>query len=477
MARALGRIFRYSATIFLVPLLIALIYREPFIHVAAFAVSGFALFLSGLLLNVVKPSRTAFSAREGYVITVLVWLFLSLFGSLPFIITGEIPRFVDAFFETSSGFTTTGSSILFDIEALSHSALFWRSFTHLIGGMGVLVFVFALMPSSGVESVHVMRAEVPGHEFGKLVARLRENSVILYSIYFAMTGVLVVLLLLGGIDVFDALLIAFGTAGTGGFAPKNTSIAHYNSPYVEIVLAIAMIAFGVNFTIYYLFLLGQPKRALKSEELRWFIAVIFTAIALISLALLPHYRSVGTLLRHAFFTVASTISTTGYVTVDYGTWPLFTHLILIAVMIIGSMSGSTGGGFKVSRFALTVKTAFAEIRQARHPRRAVPVFFDGKTTDGIERSILRYLSLYIMLFSFFTLIVSFDLGDIESAVSAVAATFNNIGPGLGEVGPVSNFGGLSDLSKWTLSFAMIAGRLEILPLLIILMPSTWRRHS
>ncbi|HHU12583.1 MAG TPA: TrkH family potassium uptake protein [Clostridiaceae bacterium] len=475
LSYTLGRILKICSLLFLPPVAVALIYREPPVSVLAFLSTGILTFVIGVLLMGKKPERLRFSMREGLVLTFSLWGLLSLLGALPFMITGDIPHLVDAVFETASGLTTTGSTILDNIENMRQSCLFWRSFTHLIGGMGVLVLVFAIMPTGSSESMPIMKAEVPGHEFGKLVARMKNNSLILYGMYLGMTAVLVIFLLLGGMPLFDSLVTAFGTAGTGGFGIKSASIAYYQSPYIDMVISIFMILFGINFAVYYFFLIRQPKKALFFEELRWFLAIIGAAFLAITLIVKPLYDSWGETLRHVFFTVSSSITTTGYVIVDYGSWPIVTHVILLLIMSIGSCAGSTGGGFKISRLAILIKNMAAEIKKTRDPRRMVAVSLDHKNIEHQERHVLRYLGIYIACFMGFVLILSFDVGDLETAISGVVATMNNIGPALGSLGPIEHFGGLSDLSKVTLSFAMIGGRLELLPMLVFFSPRTWRR--
>ena len=472
----LGRILLLETALLIPSLLISLIDKEDSRILLALALSMGVTLMLGILLSFRAPLQTTFYAREGFVIVALAWIALSLFGALPFVISGAIPSMIDAFFEMASGFTTTGASILTNVEAMPRSLLFWRSLTHLIGGMGVLVFVLAIMPRVGSAAVHIMKAEVPGPVFGKLLARVSNSARVLYVIYLLMTAVLVILLVAGGMPLFDSFLHAFGTAGTGGFGIKNTSIAFYDSAYIEMVLAVAMILFGVNFNLYYLILIRQVKTALKNEELRWYLGIITASVLVIAVSVASFYDSLGLLLRDVFFTVSSIITTTGYVTADFNRWPLIAQMVLLLLMFVGAMSGSTGGGLKVTRVALLIKTGIQEIRRTISPNRHTSLKFDGKSVDSqLQRSINVYFMVYALFFTFSLLFVSIHAPNFITAFSAVAATFNNIGPGLDMVGPTSNYAGLSDLSKIVLSFAMIAGRLEILPVLILFSPRTWRK--
>jgi trk system potassium uptake protein TrkH len=381
------------------------------------------------------------------------------------------------FFETVSGFTTTGSTILTNVEAMSHSMLFWRSFTHLIGGMGVLVLALAFLPASS-ETVHIMRAEVPGPTFGKLVSKIRDTARILYIIYLSMTAVLIVLLMFGGMDWFDACIHAFGTAGTGGFSSRTASVLAYNSAYIEVVLALAMLAFGVNFALYHLILIRQAKRALKNEELRWYLLIILAAVVIISLNIGSRYTSVLVLLKDVFFTVSSVITTTGYSTVDFGSWPVLSHVVLMLLMFIGACAGSTGGGLKISRIAILIKAAVADLRRSKDPNLVVGVKFEKQPLkDGAIRSVSRYFVIYVIVFIILLLLVCIDKTDFLTAFSAVTATINNIGPGLGAVGPTYSFAEFSSFTKIVLSISMIAGRLELYPVLILFLPSTWRKRG
>ena len=474
----LGRMMLLEAALMILPLSIGLLFGEGMRSIGSFLIVIALLTVLGLSMGIKTPQSMHLYAKEGLVIASLSWFVLSFFGGLPFVFSGEIPSLVDAFFESSSGFTTTGSSILTDVEALYRSTKYWRSFTHLIGGMGVLVFGLALLPKMNSESVNIMKAEVPGPVFGKLMSKLRDTARILYIIYLVMTAVLVVLLMFGGMDWYDASLHAFGAAGTGGFGAKNTSIGYYNSAYIDYVLGIAMMIFGVNFNLYYLILAGQAKKALKNEELRWYLTIILIAIVLICINISGQYDSIPRLIRDVFFTVSSIITTTGYTTADFGAWPVFSHAVLLLLMFFGACAGSTGGGLKISRVGILFKTAFAEIRRAKEPRQAISVRFEGSALDqSVTRSIGRYFIVYMGTFSCLVLLLCLDVPDFLTAFSAVAATFNNIGPGLGIVGPTASFASLSDLSKFALSIGMIAGRLELYPVLVLFLPSVWSKRG
>ena len=439
-----------------------------------YLIVGVCTLLIGLMLRWKKPESTVFYLKEGCVSTALSWIAMSIMGCLPFMLTGEIPGFVDAFFETVSGFTTTGASILSDVEALSYVSLFWRSFTHWIGGMGVLVFVLAVVPMNGGSHMNLMRAESPGPTVGKLVPRLRHTARILYLIYVVMTGIQIVLLLAGGMDLFDAVTLSFGTAGTGGFGIKNDSIAGY-SAYCQWVITVFMILFGINFNAYYLILLKHVKDAFSIEEVRTYLAVILGAVAIIFISILDLCENVFDALTQAFFQVGSIITTTGYSTVDFDLWPTTAKLVLVLLMFVGACAGSTGGGIKVSRFLIVGKTVGKEIGSYVHPKSIKKIQMDGKPIEHeVVRSTNVYFMAYMALFSLFLFLISFEGLDLTSSFTAVAATFNNIGPGLGAVGPTCNFGGLTVFSKWVLSFAMLAGRLEIFPMLMIFHPTLWK---
>lgn len=476
VAYIVGRILIVTAALMIPSLLVALLYGEGWTGCYPFLVAILATALVGFMASYRKPKDMSYYMQEGFVIVALTWIALSFFGAIPFYISGWIPKLHDALFETASGFSTTGATILTNIEALPHSLLFWRSFTHAIGGMGILIFALAVMPRTESKAVYVMRAEMPGPTFGKLRSKVRSTARILYIIYIGMMLLLVVLLLAGGMPLFDAFIHSFGAAGTGGFSSKGASIAAYNSAYIEIVLGFAMLAFGTNFGLYYLIISNRAKEAAKSEELRWYIAIVVMAIAAISLNLFSLYDNHGTMLRDVFFTVSSITTTTGYSTVDFTYWPLFSRLILLLLMFVGSMAGSTGGGIKVSRISLYVKMFIQEIRRSINPNRSLPLRFEGKQlSKPLLRQISNYLIIYTAVFAAITLVVAIDVDNFESSFSAVAATFNNIGPGLGLVGPAHNYSFLTPLSKIILSLGMIMGRLEIIPIIVLFSPGTWRK--
>lgn len=434
------------------------------------------IFGLGTIISYKHPAKKNIYAREGFVIVALSWILISIFGALPFCLTGEIPSFIDAFFEMVSGFTTTGSSILSDVEALSHASLFWRSFSHWLGGMGILVFVIAFIPISSGRSLHILRAEVPGPVVGKLVSKIRITARILYFIYAILTLVETVLLMFGGMPLFDSLLNSFGTAGTGGFAIKNASIAAYDSVYVDTVITIFMILFGINFNLIYFIIIGKVKEVLKSEELRYYFFIIIGATILITINILPMYESILSALRYSSFTVGSIITTTGFVTADYGKWPMFSQMIIIILMFVGACSGSTGGGMKVSRIVIYLKNAKKELKHLLHPHSIQTIEFEKQSIDDhVIANIHSYLVLYLVIFALSLLTLTIYNLDFKSAFSAVATCLNNVGPGFDVVGPVSNFSSLSDISKLVLSFDMLAGRLEIFPILLLFAPSQWRK--
>ncbi|MBE6641805.1 MAG: TrkH family potassium uptake protein [Ruminococcaceae bacterium] len=470
----LGKIVFLVGLVMLIPVAIALIYGEG-IWSTYLAVALFTAAI-GSLSFVAKKKKLTVRAREGLAIAGLVWIIVSFIGALPFWISGEIPSLIDAVFETVSGFTTTGSTILLDIEALSHASLFWRSFTHWIGGMGVLVLALALLPGNDTQSMHIMRAEVPGPTVGKLVSRIRVTARILYIIYIALTVLEIGFLLIGGMPLFDSIVTSFATAGTGGFAIKNASIAAYNSAYIDIVITLFMLLFSVNFTLYYMILLGQFKTAVKSEELRWFGGIVFVAIALITIDILPLYDGFFEALRYSSFQVASIVSTTGFITANYDLWPTFSQTVLVGLMFIGACAGSTGGGVKVYRVVVICKTAFANVRRQLFPRTVAPLKHEGKLLDNeVKSGITGYMFAYIIIGTVSTLLIALDNLNFSEAFTAMAACLNNIGPGLGSIGAVGNFSHLSNLSKIVLIFDMLAGRLELFPILAIFYPTAWKK--
>lgn len=441
----------------------------------AFAIVMVAGVVLGEIGKRIKPKNQVFYAREGFVTVALCWILISIVGAIPFVLCGEIPSFVDALFETISGFTTTGASILPEVESLSHCCLIWRSFTHWIGGMGVLVFLLTLIPAIGGYNMHLMRAESPGFSVEKFVPRITDSARILYGIYFVMTLAEIVLLAVVGMPLFDNLCLSFGSAGTGGFGILNDSVASYTMAQQSII-TIFIILFGINFNVYYLFLVRRPKDALKCEEMRAYLLIIATAVTLIAINTRSYYGSWGDAFHHSAFQVGSIITTTGYSTVDFNLWPQFSKTILVLLMFCGACAGSTGGGMKVSRIVVLFKTIRNELRLSMHPRRVHLVRFEGRPLEkAVVHNIERFFAAYILLFAASFLILSLENLDFASCFTAVSATLNNIGPGLEAVGPMANFGHLSVLSKFVLMFDMLAGRLEVFPMLVLLMPSTWKK--
>ena len=470
----IGWLLLFESGFFLIPLLTALCFRES---------EGFAILISlgitaafAALCLIKKPENRRLYARDGFAIVALSWIFLSVFGSLPFIISGAIPNFVDALFETASGFSTTGASILLEVESLPKSLLMWRSFTNWVGGMGVLVFIMAFIPLSGGRNLHIMRAESPGPEVSKLVPKMKTTALILYVIYFLLTLVQFILLLFGGLSVFEALATAFSTAGTGGFGIKNDSFASF-TPYTQIIVTVFMLIFSINFSSYYLIFKGKLKDAFNLE-IRVFCYIVISAIALISvnLILTDTITDVGESIRHSSFSVASLISTTGFSTENFDLWPTLSKTILVLIMFIGACAGSTGGGIKVSRIIIIVKGVFREFRYAINPRQVKKISIDSKPIDDeVVRSVNSFIVCYIVLFVTSILLISFEGYDPVTTFTSVTATINNIGPGLAKVGPMGNYAFFSPFAKLVLTFDMLAGRLELLPMLLLFHPATWKK--
>ena len=468
----LGHVLRIEGLLLFLPAIVSGIYQE---HEGLYYVTVAAIcLLLGAFMTWKPPKSQVFYLKEGCIATALSWIILSFFGCLPFYLSGEIPSLTDALFETVSGFTTTGASILNNVEGLSYCALFWRSFTHWIGGMGVLVFLLAVIPLSGGSHINLMRAESPGPSVGKLVPKIRYTARILYIIYFAMTILEIILLLLGDMPLFDALTTSFGTAGTGGFGIKNDSFMSY-SPYLQWVVTIFMILFGVNFNAYYLLLFGKIKHALSMEEVRTYFIIIFAAAGVIFFNILETCSGIFDALTQSMFQVGSIITTTGFSSVDFNLWPQASKSILVLVMFIGACAGSTGGGIKVSRFILLVKTIAKELNSYIHPKSIKKIKMEGKPVEHeVVRSTNVYFITFMILFSASVLAISFEGKDLITNFTAVAATINNIGPGLELAGPTQNFGHFSLFSKYVLIFDMLAGRLELFPLLILFHPEAWK---
>jgi len=467
----LGHVIRLEGFFLLLPCIIAIIFKEE--QFSTYLIMSGVCLLIGSLLSYKKATDNVFYLKEGCIATVLSWMVLSFFGALPFVITGEIPSFTDAMFETVSGFTTTGASILTDVEALSHTSLFWRSFTHWIGGMGVLVFLLAVVPMSGASHFNLMRAESPGPSVGKLVPKLRYTARILYVIYFVLTIIELIALLIAQMPWFDALCISIGTAGTGGFGILNSSIGGYSTA-VQWIVTIFMILFGINFNAYYLILFGEIKKAVKMEEVRTFLLIVLTAILLIANDIRGLYDSLFEAVTDASFQVASIISSTGFATTDFDLWPGFSKTILVLLMFIGACAGSTGGGIKVSRFVIVGKSIKKELHSYIHPHSVKQITMDEKEVEpSVIRSVNTYMITFFAIFVLSILIIALEEKDLVTNFTSVIATMNNIGPGLAMVGPTQNFAHFTDLSKWVFIFDMLAGRLELFPMLILFHPSIW----
>ena len=470
----LGKVLQVVGLLLLIPLLVALYYRESCAWALAATAAG--MIAAGVGMAWRKPENRMIYAREGFLIVALAWIGISLTGALPFWLSREIPSFEDAFFEAVSGFTTTGSSILEDPESMSRGLLFWRSFTHWIGGMGVLVFVMAIMPLGGNRSMHLLRAESPGPDVGKLAPKMRSTAMILYGIYILITALQTILLLLGGMPLYDSLITTFGTVGTGGFSCKTASIAAYDSAYVDGVVTVFMIMCGVNFNLYYQLLMRQTKPLLKSEELRCYLGIQLVSMLVITVNILPQYTSFGQAFRHASFQVASINSTTGFATADFNAWPELSKCVLVLLMLCGSMAGSTGGGIKTVRIIMAFKGVGREIRRMLHTRSVSALRVEGKpiheeTVVGVN----LFLILYAVIICASTLLISADGFDFATNLTAAIATISNIGPGLSSVGPTGNFAHFSAFSKLVLSANMLIGRLEIFPLIILFTPTVWKR--
>ena len=472
--RLLGDILLCEGALLLLPAVTSAIYGEWFV-LAVFLFTACICALLGLLLRQVRASSSIFYMREGFVTTALSWIVISVMGAVPFVLTGAIPDPVEALFETVSGFTTTGASILAEVELLPKGVLFWRSFTHWIGGMGVLVFLLTLLPLTGGSHINLMKAESAGPQVEKLVPKVQSTAKILYGIYIVLTLVQIVLLLAGGMPLFDSLLTSFGTAGTGGFGIKNDSMAGY-SVYSQVIVTIFMILFGVNFNAYFLILLGKFRRAAAMEEVRWYLGIIAASIAVITWNARGFFDTLGQAVQQAAFQVASIITTTGFSTCDFNLWPATSRSVLVLLMFVGACAGSTGGGIKVSRLVILFKTIKKEVRQGLHPQVVAPVRMDGKLIPHeTVRATNVFLATYMIVFTLSVLLVSLDGNELPTNFTAVAATLNNIGPGLEMVGPMENFSLFSSPAKLVLIFDMLAGRLELFPILVLFAPDTWRR--
>ena len=467
----LGHVLRIEALLLLLPCLIAVYFHESqgwyYLFTAALCV------VLGMLMTWKKPKSSIFYLKEGCIATAMSWIFLSVFGCLPFCISGEIPSFTNALFETISGFTTTGASILEDVEALSHCALFWRSFTHWIGGMGVLVFLLAIIPMSGGSNINLMRAESPGPSVGKLVPKIGATARILYGIYFGLTLLQLLLLYLNGMPLFDAVTTSIGTAGTGGFGIRGDSIAGY-SDTLQWIVTVFMILFGINFNFYYYLLFRQFRKALGMQEVRAYLLIILASVGFITLNIRHLTGGLFRALTQAAFQVASIITTTGFATTDFNQWPEASKTILVMLMFVGACAGSTGGGIKVSRFLISIQSVLSELHSYIHPKAITTVKMDKKPIDReVVRATNVYFITFLLVFATSVFVISLEGHDLITNFTAVAATINNIGPGLSQVGPAANFNFFSHFSKYVLMFDMLAGRLEFFPLLILLHPTVW----
>ena len=467
-----GKVLLAEAALLLAPMAAALVYHEsalPFVYTIL------PLLLLGGGLSLLKPKNTELFAREGFICVGLAWILMSLFRALPFVLAGDIPRYVDALFEIVSGLTTTGASILDNPESLSRGGMFWRLFSHWIGGMGVLVFIAAVLPVSGDHYMQIMRAEVPGPTVSKLVPRVRKTARILYLIYLGLTVLEFIFLLCGGMSFYDAILHAFATAGTGGFSTRAASIAAYYSVYIEMVIATFMLLFGCNFNIFYFLLLGQFAAVFKSEELRIYLGIVLASVLLIAGNIAAAVGGFGRGLRYAYFQVMTVMSTCGFATADFDTWPALSRWVLVLLMFGGGCAGSTAGGMKLSRVIILVKSFFHELRQQIMPSRVKRIWFESKpVSDQTVKSVQVFFFAYMAIAGLVVLILSFDGTDLLTNITASIACMSNIGPGLGAVGPSCNFGFYSDLSKLVMSLEMLMGRLEIFPVMFLLSPSVWK---
>ena len=471
--RTLGIVLCFEGALMVAPLICAIIYKEP--EVFDFLKSILICLSFGGLLLLLKTKNKNIYSKDGFVIVALSWIVMSLFGALPFVISGAVPNYFDALFEATSGFTTTGASVIADVETLPKSINFWRCFTHWIGGMGVLVFLVALLPLSGGNNLYLMKAESTGPAVSKLVPKVRSSAKILYCIYIGLSIMLFILLLVGGMNIFDALIHTFGTAGTGGFGIRNNSVAGYSS-YHQIVITVFMALFGIDFSVYYLLLLGKFKLMLQSDEVKTYIGIILISTLIICINCVNMFENVWASLKHSAFQVSSIITTTGFSTCDFDSWPALSKSILVLLMFVGACAGSTGGGIKVSRILIYLKSIKKEIAIAAHPQLTKKIQMNGRTIEHeTVRGVNVYMAAYLVVFVASILLVSLDNLDFTTNFTAIAATLNNIGPGLSLVGPTSNFSVFSDLSKFVLTFDMLIGRLEVFPMLVLFSPYTWKK--
>ena len=471
----LAKMMGVEALLLLLPAIVGFIYGEND-EIIAFMIPIFILTLLFLIFGRKKPEKSTIYGRDGMIVVASAWILWSIFGALPFTISGAIPSYIDALFETVSGFTTTGSTILVDIEALPQSMHFWRAFTHWIGGMGVLVFVMVLTGLDRKNTMHLMRAEVPGPEKDKLVPKMTDTARILYGMYFILTLVEVIFLLAGGMGIFDSVIHAFSTAGTGGFSNYAASVGHFNSVYIDYVITVFMILFGVNFNLYYLLLLKDFKPVFKNEELRTYLGIIAVAAIVITMNISGQYESIGEAFRYAIFQIGAIITTTGFATADYCLWPMLSQCVLLMLMVCGACASSTGGGIKVSRVIVIFKSIWSEIKQMVHPKSVNIIRVNGKKMNSdLVKNIYIYMISYIVILVASVLLISINNMDFGTTFTSVLTTMNNVGPGIGGVGPTGSFASFSPFSKLVFCFDMLAGRLEIFPFLMFLTAFRWRK--
>lgn len=472
----MGKLLIILSYLMMIPLVISIIYKEGLEHMLSFIIPVIISFAVGKILIFRGDDKSDFYLKESMFIVASGWIIFSIFGSFPLMLTpNEYPTYIDALFEMVSGFTTTGASVTRSLDVLPHSIIFWRSLSHLVGGMGILVFTLAILPKTNRHSSLIMQAEVPGPTFGKITSKLSKTARVLYIIYIVLTMITAVFLYFGGMDIFDSIIHAMSTAGTGGFSNRELSIGFYDSRYFEMVLGIAMVLFGVNFNVYYYSLFRSFREAIKSEELKWYIFIVLLSSVLIFINVYNLYSDKSYAFTNSFFTVASIMTTTGFVSADFGNWPMFSRSIIILLMFIGGCAGSTAGGLKVSRIIILIKRAFSQIRQSQNPKRITVNRLDKKRIAvDTEVSVSKYFILYALIFVLCFFVISIDVEDFQSAFTAVATTINNVGPGIGDFGPLSNFANIGYLSKIILILAMLIGRLEIFPILILFTPVTYR---
>ena len=473
ISQILGRVLAIEGALMVIPLIVSLIYHEsilPFVYTILIIIA-----ISAVLLRF-RPSSRDLYALEGFVVVALAWIMMSAVGALPFMFSGEITNFIDAFFETVSGFTTTGATIVNDVEAMGRGTMFWRCFTNWIGGMGVLVFLMFVLPLSQEHSMHILRAEMPGPRIGKLVPKVQSTSKILYLMYTVMTGIIVVLLMLGGMDLYDALVHAFSTAGTGGFSNYANSVAHFDSAYIDYVIGIGLLFFGVNFNLYFFLIIGKFKEVIKNEELRWYLLIVLVSSVVIAFTIVNDYGTFANAFRYAFFQVSSIITTAGHITADYDAWPMFAQCIIFLLMFTGASAGGTNGGVKISRLLIAFKTLKNDVVKQISPREINTVKVNGEVVSKkTQNTTMVFIVLYVFTIILGTMIVAIDNFDFTSTFTAVLSCMGNIGPGSGICGPTGNFTAFSDLSTLVLAICMLIGRLEIFPMLILFMPKSWKK--